>query len=416
MRDFPEGFLFGSSTAAHQVEGGNTNNDWWAWEHADATTCVESSGDAIDQWHRYTEDFQLLAGLDQNAHRLSLEWSRIEPAPGEFSGAALEHYRRVLGTLAELGLTAFVTLNHFTLPRWLSERGSWLAPDAVERFTRYTERVAAALGDLMPFACTINEPQIVAFFGYRHGNFPPGLRHPGLWRKATQRLIAAHEAAVEAVKSGRGDPQAGVCLQLPDLEPARPDDPACVAAYEELHHEFEAVYLDGLQGDWVGVQYYSRMRVDPAVTAGFAPAPDGAPLTQMGWELHPEGLHRAITAVAGSGLPVYVTENGIATGDDAERVAYLETHLGQAARAIADGVDLRGYIHWSSFDNFEWAEGYRPTFGLIGIDREDGLKRIVRPSARAYGAVARHGRVSALRGGRGVGRARAQRTRGAWKS
>ena len=149
----------------------------------------------------------------------------------------------------------------------------------------------------------------------------------------------------------------------------------------------------------MGVQYYSRMRVDPAVSGRFAPAPAGAPLTQMGWELHPEGLHRAITAAAGSGLPVYVTENGIATDDDPQRTDYLATHLAQVARALADGVDVRGYIHWSSFDNFEWAEGYRPTFGLIGINREDGLRREVRPSARAYGAVARTGAVSALTSG-----------------
>jgi len=396
VRDFPEGFLFGSSTAAHQVAGGNVNNDWWGWEHASVTTCIESSGDAIDQWHRYEEDFALLAGLGQTAHRLSLEWSRIEPAPGEYSEAALEHYRRVLGSLAEHGLTAFVTLHHFTLPRWLSERGGWLAPDAIECFARYAERVARALGDLMPFAGTINEPQIVAYFGYRDGKFPPGLRHPALWKQVTRRLIAAHEAALPAVKSGRGSPQAGVCLQLPALEPARPDDPACVAAFAELRHEMEDCYLADLQGDWVGVQYYSRMRVDPARAEGFAPAPEAAPVTQMGWELHPEGLHRAITSAARSGLPVHVTENGIATADDAERIEYIRTHLEQVLRALADGVDVRSFHYWSSFDNFEWAEGYRPTFGLIGIDRGDGLRRDVRPSARAYGAVARTGALSAL--------------------
>ena len=391
MRDFPDGFLFGSSTAAHQVEGGNVNNDWWAWEHAPYTSCVESSGDAIDQWHRYEEDFALLASLGQNAHRLSLEWSRIEPAPGEFSAAALEHYRRVLGSLEQHGLTAFVTLHHFTLPRWLAERGGWLAPDAVERFARYTERVAAALGDLMPFAGTINEPQIVAFMGYRQGWFPPGMCSPGHFRRATSRLIAAHAAAVEAVKSGRGDPQAGVCLQLPAYEPARPGDAACEVAFHELREVMEDVYLEDLAGDWVGVQYYSRQRVDPARAGGFAPAPAGAPLTQMGWELYPEGLHRAITAAARTGLPVYVTENGIATADDAQRISYIRSHLAQAARAIADGVDLRGFFYWSSFDNFEWAEGYRPTFGLIGIDREDGLRRVVRPSANAYRAIAESG-------------------------
>jgi beta-glucosidase len=396
VRDFPEGFLFGSSTAAHQVEGGNVNNDWWAWEHAPYTTCVESSGDAIDQWHRYADDFALLAELGQNAHRMSLEWSRIEPAPGEYSRAALEHYRRVLGTLEQLGLTAFVTLHHFTLPRWLAEQGGWLARDTVERFARYTERVAAALGDLMPFAGTINEPQIVALMGYHQGLFPPGLRNPVMFERATRRLIAAHAAAVEAVKAGRGDPQAGACLQLPAFEPARPGDPACVAACAELVRVMEDVYLEDLAGDWVGVQYYSRQRVDPTANDGFARAPEGEPLTQMGWEIHPEGLHRAIVSAARSGLPVYVTENGIATADDAQRIAYMRDHLAQVARAIAEGVDVRGFHYWSSFDNFEWAEGYRPTFGMIGIDREDGLRRVIRPSARAYGELARKGSLSAL--------------------
>jgi beta-glucosidase len=393
VRDFPEGFLFGSSTAAHQVEGGNFNNDWWAWEHAPHTTCVEPSGDAIDQYHRYADDFELLAELGQNAHRLSLEWSRIEPAPGEFSAAALEHYRRVLGTLDQLGLTAFVTLHHFTLPRWLAEQGGWLARDAVERFARYTERVAAALGDLMPFAGTINEPQIVALMGYREGLFPPGLRNPVLFERVTRRLIAAHAAAVEAVKGGRGEPQAGVCLQLPVFEPARADDPACLHACVELVHLMEDVYLDDLAGDWVGVQYYTRQRVEPG---GFAPAPPGAPLTQMGWEIHPEGLHRALVSAARAGLPLYVTENGIATADDSQRIAYMRDHLAQVARAIAEGIDLRGFHYWSSFDNFEWAEGYRPTFGMIGIDRDDGLRREVRPSARAYGDLARTGSLTAL--------------------
>jgi beta-glucosidase len=395
MRDFPEGFLFGSSTAAHQVEGANVGNDWWAWEHAAGTPAVEPSGDAIDQLHRYDEDFELLASLGQQAHRISLEWWRIEPEPGEWSAAALEHYRRVLGSLADHGLTAFVTLNHFTLPRWLAERGSWLAPDAVERFERYCERVAAHLGDLMPFACTINEPQIVALFGYLHGDFPPGERNAIKWHHVTRRFLEAHGAAVRALGAGRGAPQAGICLQMPALEPAR-DEPACVARYEELRLEMVEVYLDGLAGDFVGVQYYSRMRVDPAAAAGFAHAPPGEPLTQMGWEIHPEGLYAAIADAASTGLPVVVTENGIATADDAQRIAYLRDHLAQVKRALDDGVDVRGYLYWSAFDNFEWNEGYRPTFGMVGIDRENGLERVVRPSARAYGKLARSGRLSDL--------------------
>jgi len=305
----------------------------------------------------------------------------------------------VLGTLAELGLTAIVTLHHFTLPRWLAARGGWAARDAVERFERYCERVAVALGDLMPYAGTINEPQIVARMGYLEGWFPPGIANAGQWRRVTRTFIAAHEAAVRALKSGAGSPQAGVCLQMPAFEPARPDDPGCVAACAEIQREMIDVYLEDLAGDFVGVQYYTRERLDPAVPGRHAPPPPGAPLTQMGWEIFPEGLHRAITSAARSGLPVIVTENGIATADDAQRVDYMRDHLAQVKRALDDGVDVRGFTYWSSFDNFEWNEGYRPTFGMIGIDRADGLRRVVRPSARAYGNLARSGRLEDLREG-----------------
>ena len=387
--DFPEGFLFGSSTAAHQVEGGNANNDWWAWEHAPGTPAVEPSGDAIDQYHRYAEDFALLAGLGQNAHRMSLEWSRIEPEPGEFSRAALEHYRRVLGTLADHGLEAFVTLHHFTNPRWFSARGGWAARDAVERFERYCERVGQALGDLMPWACTINEPQIVARMGYLEGWFPPGLCNPGLWRRVTRNFIAAHAAAVRALGAGAGDPKAGICLQLPDFEPARPGDPDCEAFTAEMRHEMADIYVQDLPGAFVGVQYYSRERLDPAIPGHDKRPPEGAHLTQMGWEINPDGLGRAIRSAARSGLPVVITENGIATADDRERVTYMRDHLAQVAQALRDGIDVRGFMYWSAFDNFEWNEGYRPTFGMVGIDREDGLRRVVRPSAHAYGELAR---------------------------
>lgn len=402
-RDFPPGFWWGSSTAAHQVEGGNVHNDWWAFEHRAGSPATEPSGDAIDQYHRYRDDFALLAALGQNAHRLSLEWSRIEPEPGLWSRAALEHYRRVLGSLADHGLTGFVTLHHFTVPRWFADRGSWLAADAVARFAGYVERVAAHLGDLMPYACTVNEPQIVALLGYRLGRHPPGHTNPAEADRVTDVLIAAHQAAVEAVRAGRGSPKAGVCLQLPAVEPARPGEPVCEQATAELRRLLCDRYIDALladrarAGDFVGVQYYTRMRIDPTLAGGQAPAPVGEPLTQMGWEIHPDGLRQALHAAARAGLPVVVTENGIATADDRQRITYVEEHLRAARQAMSEGVDLRGYLYWSSFDNFEWAEGYRPTFGLIGVDRADGLRRVVRPSAVAFGRVARTGRIAALR-------------------
>jgi beta-glucosidase len=382
---FPAGFLFGSSTAAHQVEGGNTNNDWWAWEHTEGSTASEPSGVAIDQWNRYPDDFALLAELGQNAHRLSLEWSRIEPEPGEFDRAAIAHYRGVLESLAENGLTAFVTLHHFTNPLWFAGRGGWLADDAVERFTRYCERVSSELAELMPWTCTINEPQIVALFGYLTGQHPPGLQDGEAWQSVTRTLIEAHRAVVDLF------PRAGLCLQMPDLQG---DEELRSVAQREMID----VYLDELAGAFAGVQYYTRMVLDPAAPGLVATPPADARTTQMGWEIHPEGLRKALRRAAQAGLPLVVTENGIATSNDSERIDYLESHLAAVLEALAEGIDVRGYLYWSSFDNFEWAEGYRPLFGLVGINRQEDLRRVVRPSAHAFGRVARTGDLAALRG------------------
>jgi beta-glucosidase len=376
--DFPEGFLFGASTSAHQVEGGNVNNDWWAWEHAAGSPAAEPSGDAIDQYHRYAEDHALLAELGHDAHRLSLEWSRIEPEPGEFSRAALEHYRRVLGSLAEHGLEAFVTLHHMTSPRWFAERGGWLARDAVDVFERYCERVGQALGDLMPWACTINEPQIYAFNGYLTGEFPPGIADAEVWRRVTRTLIAAHGAAVRALGAGAGAPKAGICLELPDYAPARPGDPECEAFTAEIRRECSEIYVEDLPGDFVGVQYYSRERLDPALPGYVA-----------GTEVVPAGIGRAIRLAATSGLPVVITENGLATADDRERVGFMRAHLAEVAACLRDGIDIRGYMCWSAFDSFEWNHGFGQRFGLIGIDRDDDLRRVPRPSAHAYRALVR---------------------------
>ncbi|MFI5910686.1 glycoside hydrolase family 1 protein [Dactylosporangium sp. NPDC051541] len=397
-RQFPDGFLWGAATSAHQVEGGNTNNDWWDFEQAPGTSAGESSGDGIDHVHRYADDFALLAALGHNTHRLSLEWSRIEPAPGAYSAAAIGHYRRVLTAARDAGLTPFVTLHHFTLPRWLAAAGGWLAPDAVDRFARYCRHVTAALGDLMPFVCTINEPQMIALHGYLEGYHPPGRTDPVLWQRVGRVLLHAHHAAVRAVRdAGGGRCGTGLAVQLPLLAPARDDD-ACRTLHRLLQAEIVDLYLDGLhgpdRGDWLGVQYYRKQWVDPAVPGRFADPPAGVQRTQMGWAVYPDGLRQMLHhAAARTGLPLYVTENGIATGEDTERVDYLHSHLTAVAQALAEGVDVRGYLHWSAFDNFEWAEGYRPTFGLIAVDRDRGFTRIPKPSAHTFARIAATGRL-----------------------
>ncbi|BBH70181.1 beta-glucosidase [Actinoplanes sp. OR16] len=383
MPTFPDGFLWGSATSAHQVEGGNHNNDWWDFEQNPASAARWSSGDGIDHFHRYAGDFALLASLGHNAHRLSVEWSRIEPAPGEFSRAAIGHYRRVLTALASTGMTAFVTLHHFTLPRWLPARGGWLAPDAVDLFARYCARVTAELGDLMPFICTINEPQMIALHGYLEGYHPPGITNPTLWRRVGGVLLDAHLAAVTAIRAA-GGARIGLAVQLPLLDGPEP-------FLGLMRHEIVDRYLDGLTGvdggDWLGVQFYRKQWVDPGSPFLFAPPPAGFPLTQMGWAVHPDGLREMLHRAARAGLPLYVTENGIATEDDTERVAYLRSHVAATARAIAEGVDVRGYLHWSAFDNFEWSEGYRPRFGLIAVG--DDFTRHPKPSAHEFADIIR---------------------------
>ena len=400
MPDFPRDFLWGSSTAAHQVEGGNTNNDWWAWEHAAQTPVTEPSGDGIDHWNRYDQDFALLAGLGQNAHRFSLEWSRIEPAEGEFSRAALDHYKRVLDSLHRHGLTPFATLFHFTVPHWFLQRGGWLAPDALDLFGRYTERVATRLGDLMPYIGTVNEPQVLSLMSYLAGGYPPGLQDVELAREANRVLAAAHRTGVAAVRAGSPRSLVGTCLQIPFVEPLRPEDEADQAVAARMTAFFADTHLDDLSaaddpGDFVGLQYYGRDLADATSPVLKAPPPEGAEVSMSGWEIFPAGLGRVLRRVAEVGLPILITENGVATLDDRQRVRYLANHLHELKGAMDDGVDVRGYFHWSSFDNYEWGT-FEPRFGLIGIDRDNGFRRVVRPSAVHYGEVARTGSLVAL--------------------
>lgn len=401
VRDFPADFLWGASTAAHQVEGGQGANDWVDWENAGHT--AEVSGPGIAQWERWPTDIALLAELGHNAHRLSIEWSRLALGPGVWDLAAFDHYARVLDGLRGHGITAFVTLHHFTLPRWFAARGGWLADDAAEVFGAFAEEVGRRLGDRIPFACTINEPQIVAFNGYLRGNHPPGHRDRGETVAVNHTLMRAHDAAVAALRATSPDTRSGVCLQLPFIQPADPDSPRDAELADWFRDVLVQRHLEHLRdtadpGDWVGVQYYTRARADAAAEhSDLGNAPPGTPTTQMGWEVYPGGLTEMLRQAGKvTGLPIYVTENGIATTDDTERVAYLDSHLRAVRAALADGVDVRGYLHWSAFDNFEWTHGYRPRFGLVGIDRDDDLRRIVRPSARAYRRVIATGRIDAL--------------------
>ncbi len=382
---FPDGFLWGTATAAHQVEGGNWNNDWWAFEHREGTPCVEPSGDACDSLHRWSEDLDLLASLGFGAYRFSLEWSRVEPEEGEWSLAALEHYRALCAGCHERGLVPIVTFHHFTSPRWLAERGGWEAPEAPERFGRFCERAVAHLGDLVGMACTLNEPNIVALMGYGYGIFPPGVTDWTRRRAVNDAFCRAHRLAVDALRSGPGDFPVGLTLSMNDYQAVDGGE----AALEELRHDSEDVYLAATGGDdFVGVQTYSRARVGPSGMLGPEP---GVPVTQMGYEFWPAALEATVRrAAAVTGLPVVVTENGIGTDDDDERRRYVTEALQGLRRCLDDGVDVRGYVYWSLLDNFEWVLGYGPTFGLVAVDRRT-FRRTPKPSAGWLGQVAKSG-------------------------
>jgi len=385
---FPDGFLWGTATAAHQIEGGNVNNDWWAFEHAPGSLCAEPSGDACDSFNRYPEDIDRVAGLGLGAYRFSLEWSRIEPEEGEFSRVALDHYRRMVATCLEQGVTPVVTFHHFTHPRWLAAMGTWEAPEAPDRFARFCARSTEHLGDLLGMVCTLNEPNVVATMGWRHGLFPPGVRDRARRAAVNDALVAAHRKGCEAIRSGPGEARVGLTLSMTDYQL----EPGGEPWIERLRGPSEDVFLDATGGDdFVGVQTYTRMRVGPDGPLGPEP---GVAVTQMGYEFWPEALEHTIRRAVYQtrGVPVYVTENGIGTVDDAQRIEYITRALDGVRRCLEDGLDVRGYFYWSLLDNFEWVLGYVPTFGLVEVDRTT-FERRPKPSAAFLGGVARANRL-----------------------
>jgi beta-glucosidase len=383
---FPADFIWGTATAAHQVEGGNWNSDWWAWEHDPDAPTTEPSGDACDHYHRYADDMALLGQLGFDAYRFSLEWSRIEPEDGEFSAAQIAHYRRMCLAARAAGLRPIVTLHHFTTPRWLAGEGGFVWRETPARFARYAATVAEALGDVVDAVCTINEPNMVALHGYLTGVFPPGGRDPGARMTANEILIACHRSAVDAVRTAAPGVPVGLTVAMPEWVAVDGGE----EMLETLRRPMEDVFLAATAGDdFIGVQTYTRDLIGPD---GHRPAPPGSRTTLMGYEFHPEALEATIRRAAHvTGLPIIVTENGVATDDDTERVEYIDRALHGVRRCLADGIRVGGYVHWSALDNFEWTLGYGPAFGLIAVDRIT-QERTVKPSAHHLGGIARANR------------------------
>jgi len=417
---FPEDFLWGTATAAHQVEGGNHANDWWAWEQVPGhIKNGDRSDPACEHYRRFNADFDLLRSLHQNAHRLSVEWSRIEPAPGEFSPTALAHYRDVLQALRDRGMEPMVTLHHFTNPTWIADAGGWEAADTAEHFASFAERVTDQLGDLARFWITINEPTVIAYQGYVRGEWPPGKRDLGAAARALVTLLRGHWMAYERIKRRHPGLQLGLAHHVRVFDPARwfaPQDRAIAAAFNRVFNQtiprslrlgrlvFPLTRAGRANGprhsqDFIGLNYYTRdlVRFNHRYRAelfGERVLAEPTRRSDLSWELYPEGLYRTLVSLRREQLPIYITENGIADRDDAKRPEFLLTHVRAMLRAIDAGVPVRGYLHWTCFDNFEWTEGYNAKFGLIACDPATQERRL-RPSARLYAEICRLNRLPA---------------------
>ncbi len=406
---FPDGFLWGTATSAHQVEGGNDKNDWYDWERGaghikDGTLSLC----ACDHYQRFREDWQLARSLGQNAHRLSIEWSRIEPQEGEWDRATLDHYRQVLEAMIACGLQPMVTLHHFTNPRWFAAKGGWESPHAVRLFARYAARVVGELGDLCRLWVTINEPMVYFYEGYLTRRWPPG--KGGLLKglQAIRSMVRAHARVYHMIHTMQNGAEVGIAHNMRLFDPAneRRRLDRLVAAAED--YVFNRVLLWSLTDgylraplgrgeyvaeaddtlDFIGLNYYTRDMVSFALRGATTlvarnAARSGAETDLFGWELYPGGLYRLLKQLALLGKPLYVTENGLADASDGQRPRYLVQSVQAMRRAINEGVAVRGYFHWSLLDNFEWGEGYSVPFGLVSVDRQT-QERTVKESGNVY--------------------------------
>ncbi len=411
---FPPDFRWGTATSAHQVEGNNTNNDWWAWEQEEGH--IEEghrSGLACNWWEKAEEDFDRAAELEQNGHRLSVEWSRIEPREGYFDTAALDRYREMLRALRERGIEPMVTLHHFTLPLWLAEVGGWEHPRSIPLFDRYVAHVVEALAEFCDLWCTINEPNVAVTLGHLLGLFPPGQQGFAAAMRAGRNMMRAHGAAYRRIHRLQPQARVGLAHNIRILDPANPRSPLDRMAAGLQDRSFNETFLHAAARgwwklplglgpawrlrrtlDWVGLNYYSRDVVafdihQPQEMFGRRFHHEEAELLDGGYgEFYPQGMGRTLRRVARLNLPIYITENGIPDADDDQRPRYLLTHLHQVWQVIQNNYPVMGYYHWSLVDNFEWAEGWTLRFGLIEVDPET-QERTLRPSALLYRDIIR---------------------------
>lgn len=390
IKTFPKEFLLGAASAAHQVEGDNKNSDWWILEHHPALAgVIVPSGKAIDHFNRYSDDIALMAKLGYNAYRFSIEWARIEPEKRKFSIEALDHYQKVIDCVISHGMTPVVTLHHFTQPSWVALQGDRVLQDIPDLFARYCQKVVKVLGDRISWLCTINEanikdvmhlvlPEMEILFGGNREKFLPFALIDSF-----ETASEAHRYAVSAVKAECSSLPVGWTLAA---SPVLPLNYPAAGQADSLTEKLIDRYLDiAKNDDFIGIQVYQRHIIDDEgalVLPSSEEEVDG-----QGKRFDPESLELVLRRVwNGTKIPLIVTENGLCTDDDTQRIRYIDRVLAGVQRCIDDGVDIRGYLHWTAFDNYEWGS-FEHKFGLIAVDRETFI-RSPKPSAKHLGMYA----------------------------
>jgi beta-glucosidase len=419
---FPRGFLWGTASSSYQCEGGNTNNQWYRWEQQGRIRSGDVCGNAANWWQAAEEDFERAEQMENNALRLSLEWSRIEPQEGHWDSSALDRYRAMLIDLRRRRIKPVVTLHHFTEPLWFVDRGGFAKEENVRYFVRYVTYVVAALRDLCNFWITINEPNVYATEGYQLGAYPPGEQNMLRTFHVVRHLLLAHIEAFYGIQRIQPEAQIGYCLHYRLFDPAlfiSPLDSAVAGLQSTLFNwtilrtaesgQFPFPMNTLLKSlaraagarDFHGVNYYTRdlVRFDPSVPAELfgkrfvrpnTPRNDSGLEHNFG-EIYPEGLYRVLKTVyknTRGNKPLYITENGFSDSIDDRRPRAILEHLAMVHRAIQEGIPVRGYLHWSLVDNFEWNEGFGVRFGLIELDPVT-QERIPRRSASMFGEICR---------------------------
>lgn len=427
-KSFQPGFLFGTATAAHQIEGGN-DNDWTRWEQGSYEggrphiKNADQSGRATDSWNKFDQDLQLMKDLHSNAYRFSIEWSRVQPTRDTWNEAALTQYLQWAQALRQNGIEPMVTLFHFSLPKWVADQGGFESDQTVEDFDAFVRHVSQRLGGEVDLWCTLNEPNVYVTFGYVLGEWPPGKSDQKLGAEVLTKLAVAHARAAKALREtdtldADGDGRAtqiGIAHHVRIFQPATQSvmDESIAGLTDDFFNEsFPAAVktgrmkisipgtveidqpIDGLEGsfDFLGLNYYTRDYVradlsDPSLSHQYVPR--GRPTSDLGWDLYPEGMYLLVKRFSAYGWPIYITENGIADQAGDTRPQFLLQHLSALEKAANEGADVRGYFHWALLDNFEWAEGFGPRFGLFSVDYSDpALPRKPTPAVETFRTVA----------------------------